>query len=196
MLQLSKERQTTFWSLIRSTPVSLLGTLVLINVIYPTQINFVFLLLYIFTFGSNCIFKYIAQLIYEWFGVDYIPFIGQGSRPNGAFGCSSFISSPLIPATSFGMPSGHSQLAWFFATYACLIILYRLHWVISPVSWEKIKKFASCFALIILAFTISYSRVYIEKCHTIGQVIVGGLIGIVIALVSFWIGNNLFNSNK
>lgn len=195
MLELSATRQTAFWSLIRSTPVSLLGTLVLINLIYPTLHNFIFLMLYIFTFGSNMIFKYIAQLIYKWLGTDYIPFIGQGSRPCGAFACASFISSPLIPATSFGMPSGHSQLAWFFAVYACLTILYATNDHVATTSnnlniivtnnWSKNKKILSCIALILLAFIISYSRVHIEHCHTTGQVIIGGLIGAGIALCSY-----------
>lgn len=196
MLELSATRQTAFWSLIRSTPVSLLGTLVLINLLYPAQHNFIFLMLYIFTFGSNIIFKYIAQHIYKWLRTDYIPFIGQGSRPCGAFACSSFVSSPLIPASSFGMPSGHSQLAWFFAVYACLTILHASSWhdvnnisnnlnIIVTDNWLKNKKIFSCIALVLLAFIISYSRVHIEHCHTTGQVIIGGLIGSGIALCSY-----------
>ena len=139
---LSIARQSTFWSLIRSTPISLLGTLILINIIYPTEPNLIFLILYLVTFGSNAIFKYIAQLIYRWLGTDYIPFIGQGTRPSGAYGCSSFISVPLIPATSFGMPSGHSQLGWFFAVYACLSIInlpLNAYSNISNFAWSNIK---------------------------------------------------------
>jgi membrane-associated phospholipid phosphatase len=152
------------------------------------------------------IFKYIAQFIYRWIGIDYIPFIGQGTRPIGAYGCSSFISVPLIPATSFGMPSGHSQLAWFFAIYACLNIINlpinsyefivsgikNLNW--TNINWTNIKskKFISCLALITLAAVISYSRVIIEGCHTTGQVIIGGLIGITMAFIGWgtvkWLG--------
>jgi membrane-associated phospholipid phosphatase len=191
-LILSKARQSTFWSLIRSTPISLLGALTLINIIYPTEPNLIFLILYLVTFGSNAIFKYIAQLIYRWLGTDYIPFIGQGTRPSGAYGCSSFISVPLIPATSFGMPSGHSQLAWFFAVYACLSIInlplasYKFS-NISNFAWSNIKskKVMSCIALIALAAIISYSRVSIEGCHTTGQVVIGGMIGSIMAIVGW-----------
>jgi membrane-associated phospholipid phosphatase len=258
-LTLTKARQSGFWSLIRSTPISLLGAIVLINIIYPTPDNMMFMLFYMLTFGSNMIFKVIAQGIYTVLDTDYIPFIGQGSRPEGAHSCSSFISAPLLPATSFGMPSGHSQLGWFFAVYACLSIIYKCennlptipwgadlsyipfsqalpvkrepaalkgqrhagttfvvpeqkpfppmqlresitrtslsvperrectsNWD-SAVEWTKNKKIPSCIALILFAFTVSYSRVSIEGCHTTGQVIIGGLIGTVIALIAFWI---------
>ena len=187
-LTLTKARQSGFWSLIRSTPISLLGALVIINIIYPTTDNMMFMLFYMLTFGSNMIFKVIAQGIYTILDTDYIPFIGQGSRPEGAHSCSSFISAPLLPATSFGMPSGHSQLGWFFAVYACLSIIYKCknNWD-SAVEWTKNKKILSCIALILFALTVSYSRVSIEGCHTTGQVIIGGLIGTVIALIAFWI---------
>ena len=251
-LSLTKERQSGFWSLIRSTPLSLLGALVLINIIYPTTDNLMFMLFYMLTFGSNMIFKVIAKGIYNILDTDYIPFIGQGTRPSGAHSCSSFISAPLMPATSFGMPSGHSQLAWFFAVYACLSIIYKwknnittvctgidspaqcnatastvytglqaqcnatastpnsrppgvglefnvggtsfsvppgvvLKLNVGGIEWTKKKVILSCSALIVLAITISYSRVSIEGCHTTGQVIIGGLIGSVIALTAFWI---------
>lgn len=190
-LILSKARQSGFWSLIRSTPISLLGALALINIIYPTNDNFIFMLLYLFTFGSNMVFKVIAEGIYNIFDTDYIPIIGQGTRPLGAHSCSSFISSPLIPTTSFGMPSGHSQLAWFFSVYACLNIIYNHN--MNLIEWTKNKKILSCIALILLSITISYSRVSIEGCHTTGQVIVGGLLGILIAILSFYI-KNMFNT--
>ena len=219
-LSLTKERQSGFWSLIRSTPLSLLGALVLINIIYPTTDNLMFMLFYMLTFGSNMIFKVIAKGIYNILDTDYIPFIGQGTRPSGAHSCSSFISAPLMPATSFGMPSGHSQLAWFFAVYACLSIIYKwknkittvctgiespaqcnatastsfsvppgvvLKLNVGGIEWTKKKVILSCSVLIVLAITISYSRVRIEGCHTTGQVIIGGLIGSVIALTAFWI---------
>lgn len=189
-LLLSNQRKTVFWSLIRSTPISLLGVLIIINIIYPTLYNFIFILLYLFTFGSNIIFKFISKSIYDILDTDYIPFIGKGTRPLGAHSCSSFISSPLIPATSFGMPSGHSQLAWFFAVYACLSIIYN---DITGIEWSKNKKIVSCILLLSLAIIISYSRVSIEECHTTGQVIIGAIIGISIALISFYIKNKIIS---
>jgi membrane-associated phospholipid phosphatase len=140
------------------------------------------------------IFKVIAKGIYDMFDTDYIPFIGQGTRPSGAHSCSSFISAPLMPATSFGMPSGHSQLAWFFTVYACLSIIYKWKNKIT-IELTKKKVILSCIALIVLAITISYSRVSIEGCHTTGQVVIGGLIGSVIALTAFWIKTLLTSAN-
>lgn len=186
-LILSKTRQTEFWSLIRTSPITLLGTLILINIMYPTIDNYLFTIFYIITFGSNIIFKAIFKGIYTFFGIDYIPFIGQGTRPFNAHSCSSFVSIPLIPATTFGMPSGHSQLAWFFAIYACLNIINCNFDYFQGiyVDWNKKLKCISCIILIIIAIIISYSRVAIEECHTTGQVIIGGLLGIICAIIAF-----------
>lgn len=191
-LILSNPRKSTFWSLIRSTPISLLGTLILINIIYPSHDNFIFILLYMFTFGSNMIFKVIAKYIYTILDTDYIPFIGQGTRPLGAHSCSSFISTPLIPSISYGMPSGHSQLAWFFSIYACLSVINMQNQNQNQNQNQTTnKKILSCMALILLAITISYSRIHIEECHTTEQVVIGGIIGTTIAIASFYIKNAL-----
>ena len=46
--------------------------------------------------------------------------------------------------------------------------------------------------LIIHSLYISYSRVYIENCHTIQQVVVGGLIGVSISIIVFIVQGYLF----
>jgi membrane-associated phospholipid phosphatase len=137
------------------------------------------------TFGLNVSLKYVFKKIYDFLGTDYIPYIGQGSRPQGAHSCKSFISVPLLPATSFGMPSGHSQLAWFFAIYGCFILCSNPLSYFSNNTMNQTLKIISCIGLIIIATIISYSRVFIEECHTLGQVIIGGLIGIGSAIVAY-----------
>ena len=186
-LELSPIRNAPVWAFIRSTPVTIPAMLTLIAILYPTVENYIFLAFILGSHLLNVILKAGFLFIYYILNTDYIPFFGQGSRPLGAHSCSSFISVPLIPATSFGMPSGHSQLAWFFTTYACLsIINCRFDYFQNlQLHWNARLQLLSCSGLILFAGLISYSRVYIEYCHTPGQVITGGLIGIVTGCIAF-----------
>ena len=73
------------------------------------------------------------------------------------------------------MPSGHSQIAWLFTTYKILNLEDK--------NFKPISLF-----LIGLASLISYSRVYWSNCHTIQQVILGAIFGIILAI--------FYNKNK
>lgn len=186
-LELNPIRNNPVWSFIRSTPITIPAMLTLISILYPTVDNYIFIAFILGSHILNIILKATFQFIYYVLNTDYIPFIGQGSRPLGAHSCSSFISVPLIPATSFGMPSGHSQLAWFFTTYACLSIINNRfdYFQNFQIHWNPRLQLLSCAGLILFAGLISYSRTYIEYCHTSGQVIIGGLIGIVTGCIAF-----------
>jgi membrane-associated phospholipid phosphatase len=186
-IELAPIRNNKIWSLLRSTPVTIPSILIIISILYPTVDNYIFLAFILGTHILNVILKGGFQLIYYILDTDYIPLIGQGTRPPGAHSCGSFISVPLIPATSFGMPSGHSQLAWFFTTYACLnIINSRFDYFQNlQIHWNSRLQLLSVSGLIIFASMISYSRVYIEQCHTIGQVIIGGITGIITGCIAF-----------
>jgi len=110
---------------------------------------------------------------------DYdLPILGIGYRPK------------LCNDDSFGMPSCHSQIAFAFATYIiCLIVMknknsYRHNIVSCVISYVE-SFIVLCIALCI-ALYISYSRVYIEKCHTIQQVIIGSIFGIICGIIMFY----------
>ena len=66
--------------------------------------------------------------IWNKFNVKSLPLIGIGERPKGAYGCSSFLSVDDIKnetlSSSYGMPSGHSQLAWLIIGYYGYDIFY------------------------------------------------------------------------
>ena len=62
-------------------------------------------------FAKMLIFK----PIYKLFGKPKLPYLGVGSRPAGAKSCHFTLDDK--GALSFGMPSGHSQMAWAIATY-------------------------------------------------------------------------------
>tara|TARA_Y100000588_G_C14086036_1_gene852283 strand:- start:17 stop:523 length:507 start_codon:yes stop_codon:yes gene_type:complete len=94
-------------------------------------------------------------------------FIGSGKRPQ-QMNCGLFIDNKK--SSSYGMPSGHSQIAWLFTTYTILNLSKNI----------KYSKLISSF-LIIIAALISHSRVFWSKCHTPQQVIVGAIFGIYLA---------------
>ena len=139
---------------------------------------------------SNWVIKHIIiKPLYAVLGQKSLPLLGLGERPLGATSCGVFLDG--LTATSFGMPSGHSQGAWAIATYIILNLFepkdkpepkakpapmsnYRLVW-----------KSMSGFLVVLSAAYISYSRVYIEGCHTIEQVIVGGILGVISGALIF-----------
>jgi len=95
------------------------------------------------------------------------------------------------------MPSGHSQLAWFFAIYGCLHII-NCEFDYFQGFYTQLNPYLQglcCFGLLLFATVISYSRVAIEECHTTGQVIWGAIIGVVFACIAYrlkkWIKTKL-----
>ncbi|CAG5092965.1 Similar to DOLPP1: Dolichyldiphosphatase 1 (Rhinolophus ferrumequinum) [Cotesia congregata] len=71
----------------------------------------------------------------------------------------------------YGMPSTHSLLMWFFATYTALFVCLR---------WTIIGGCAT------VAVLVSYSRIYLQY-HTISQVLCGFVVGIIMGVTWFFI---------
>jgi membrane-associated phospholipid phosphatase len=93
---------------------------------------------------------------------------GKGTRPEGAINCGifreDFFDSSVVPklAISYGFPSGHAQSSGFFATF--------IH--------EKFKNNPLIYyPLMLYSLYIPYTRLKLG-CHTIQQVIVGYIYGI------------------
>lgn len=195
-------RQTKFWSAIRATPFTVLFYALALSIAYPNPRNFLFLASYCINFIFNGSAKYGTKLLYNLLGVNKLPLLGIGARPSGATNCSTFLTCPDMPAISFGMPSGHSQHAWFFATFLILELsrYYKLHVTCSSdtnncnpdhtesiITKHPLLIIILSILLVSFATIVSYSRVSIDKCHTIQQVIVGGILGIGFAFLSHWI---------
>ena len=95
------------------------------------------------------------------------------------------------------MPSGHSQTAWTFATYFILKIIHNFYNTNynakTTTLFDYIWLLVSCSLVLSTAIYISYSRVYIEGCHTIQQVIVGGFIGIAFGYLIYYFEKDAIN---
>lgn len=137
------------------------------------------------------------------------PILGSGLRPKGAMNCGIIANGKK--ATSYGMPSGHSQVTTAFITYIILTILcsdnsttestasihpsclpfahYTSKNIFPPLPFAfppelefMTNKYFISAILTLIALLIMYSRVYLG-CHTNQQTVVGGLIGVIFAVL-------------
>ena len=167
--------QNIFWTVIRATPFILPPIIACATVINPNQANKLFFIASCLTSISSPILKYTFKTLYNLLGTDTLPILGRGSRPGP---CITFFSWKTPDLIAFGMPSGHSQMVWFVAIYLILAIFRNNR------ELQVATKLIIYSVLVSSAIIISYSRVFIDKCHTIEQVIVGGLIGSFTAIVT------------
>ena len=130
---------------------------------YILQLGLFPFLLFSFNLFLNYLLKY--YFFKPIMNNDYFYFIGFGRRPLNARGCT------LNPfnnnfATSYGMPSNHSQIFGFFLGFI------NKYFPIFIINYKLI------FGLIISL--LLFSRFY-YNCHTIQQIFIGFLIGIFIS---------------
>uniref|UniRef100_A0A2P2I2I9 Dolichyldiphosphatase n=2 Tax=Hirondellea gigas TaxID=1518452 RepID=A0A2P2I2I9_9CRUS len=95
-------------------------------------------------------------------------------------------SRPMVRAyqyTDYGMPSSHSQMAWFFAAYTILFVLFRLHHNRDSV-FEMLWKVSTLLSVVVMAALVMYSRVYLLY-HSWAQVLVGAVLGVVLGVSWF-----------
>ena len=84
-----------------------------------------------------------------------------------------FIFKDGLPYSIFGMPAGHTQLCLFFTTFVFLCL--RQYNIL-------------CIYLLISILT-AYQRVK-HRHHTVLQVVVGGIVGILLAYVTYILATN------
>ncbi|XP_042603922.1 dolichyldiphosphatase 1 [Cyprinus carpio] len=92
--------------------------------------------------------------------------------------------------TEYGMPSSHSQFIWFFVVYFFLFLYLRMHQTNNARCVELLWRHILSIILLAVALSISYSRVYLLY-HTWSQVIYGGVAGMVMGVVWFFITQEL-----
>ena len=199
MTNSSSQRLQLLPTLARTSPVLFSLVLLLYSMLAPSFNSFYLLSLVLLSSISNRFFKNaIMKPLYKLSGGNYIFLLGSGSRPAGAMSCQFTLDNKK--ATSFGMPSGHSQMAWTIGTYLICQIVKRL-----TINLDKEKNtnlsailvldniwiFVSIILLLSAMIFISYSRVYIEGCHTIQQVIAGGIVGALTGFLAFYFEDDI-----
>jgi membrane-associated phospholipid phosphatase len=78
-----------------------------------------------------------------------------------------------IPDSIFGMPSGHTQICLFFTTFVFL----------------SLKQYNILCVYVLISLLTAYQRVK-HNHHTILQVVVGGIVGICLAYVTYILATN------
>ena len=124
----------------------------------------------------NLCIKLFFKELYAYMGVKKLPILGLGERPPSDYvpdmvGC---LDHYVGEAKLFGMPSGHSQSAWFFYAFGMLYLFDKTQNTNQPSQTTLV--IITLLLMTSIATFISYSRVY-KKYHTTQQVVIGGIIG-------------------
>jgi membrane-associated phospholipid phosphatase len=166
--------QKTFEGFERGYPLIILFSLFL-SYFMTHKIDF---LLFGIALGlSSLINQFLKEFVFKKImDKDEFPILGKGTRPKGAKDCSDFIDPDNRLSSSYGMPSGHSQTSAFFAIVFILMI-------INERSSKSIKTLKTIIILVV-TLLIMGSRIHFG-CHTIQQVTVGGIIGLLLGYLYF-----------
>jgi diacylglycerol kinase (ATP) len=141
---------------------------------------------YIMIFTSfGLLFSKPRMLFYFIIGI-FLSFIGNMSlkgiikQPRPEFDTKSFNIALntnsmryIFGYDIYGMPSGHAQMAFFITTF--LYLVTRTIWI--------------AFSLLLLSFVIMCQRVVYNR-HTILQVLVGGVVGILFGFFVYYTAMN------
>ena len=141
--------------------------------------------LVLFNMLTNGLIKFGVEHIFKFLGKTSLPILGRGYRPNGALNCGLSVSCPSKLATTFGMPSGHSQIIWALATFIVMQVYYNGEEFFETSDYIG-RSIGISIATLLFAVLVSFSRVYV-KCHTIQQVTLGALIGAGIGAGAFFL---------
>ncbi len=186
------------WKFFKSAPEWYILSIIIYQIINPNLIGLKTFLLFIAIGRTNTILKnVIFKPLYKFTGRESLPIIGKGSRPNGASNCGGITKS-------FGMPSGHSQIAWTLTTFIILQLFdkgnemeVRNYDIGSEITLTNTRrkllkfvykiKYKLTTLLLLYSILVSFSRVYVEGCHTIEQVIIGMIFGAIFGYVKYYI---------
>ena len=131
------------------------------------------------TLLGNVVLKHISKLLLP----KTSKLLGRVHRPIGAKNCGVLVNcaSPVVDH-HIGMPSGHSQLAWMICGYILLNIWEDELNLVDDKKYKTKEQYIYYIVLsiflVLMSLVVSISRVEM-KCHTLQQVSIGGLIGIV-----------------
>lgn len=152
--------------------------------------EFMYIRLFIYVFLTEVIVYTLKQFTKDKFSnVLSNDIIYRPKNSGDCMGCGSIFyceNNCVVSDTQVGMPSGHTAVAFMFATFFISKI-----WT-SP--GFLLFKIARTVALVLIAIMVGMSRVYLENCHTVSQVIAGSVVGMTLGLLFSFI-DNLFRKN-
>jgi membrane-associated phospholipid phosphatase len=185
-------------TLARMSPILYLIVMIFYAMMIPGFNSFYIIIIILLSNILNFFLKYaVMKPIYKLAGTNNLFLLGMGSRPMGASSCGLVIDGKK--ATTFGMPSGHSQIAFTIGTYLICRLINRFIDNVNQnnnsnaveLILDDIWIFISICLILFIMIYICYSRVYIEKCHTIQQVSIGGIFGFIFGFLAFYFEKNI-----
>ena len=195
-------RENNWVSLFRAFPDSIKFIPFLNYLGNPSYRNLFYIILFFSGSVVNFCLKKSISKIYKIFNARKLPVLGLGHRPVGASSCSTFLTFDNKLSNSFGMPSGHTQMAWIFTSFFIFKTLEvfknknnsndenkkdEVFYNKYNATNKTIIKIIQITLLLLFGIFMAYSRVVIEKCHTVQQVIVGAFFGIIVGLLGCYI---------
>jgi len=157
---------------LRAYPLLIVFSSLMEGLLNKSNENIVFGLILLISDGLN---QFLKNLVFRpLIGDGKLGILGRGQRPVHSKNSGLFKTGR--ESRSYGMPSGHAQIAWLFTTY----------WILK-IAREKdrsiVSKMIAEFILLVLAIMVTYSRVYWMKCHTLQQVLMGSSVGIALGII-------------
>jgi membrane-associated phospholipid phosphatase len=124
-----------------------------------------------------------------------------GMRPSGCgnlykkkcTGCGIYQSNGI--SNTWGMPSGHAQITSLSATYWIMYVwlLYKNEKEPENKSRLKTKAIISTIIMVLIVIIVCVQRVY-SGCHTVLQVIVGSVIGVILGVFGYYISTKVIKT--
>ena len=165
-------------ALLRAFPCIIPTSSIFFSILFQQKIGLIFGIFFMIVDKFAGLSKIISEKIYSLLKTDSIYLLGKGKRPVNAKFCGCFISEDNLcgKTTSFGMTSGHSLLAMFTAIFWSLYIINHYK--------NDTKRTMSLVILNMSCIAVCISRIYLN-CHTIQQVIIGGLLGCLFGKIGY-----------
>jgi membrane-associated phospholipid phosphatase len=167
-------------NLLRTAPYTFYVASLSCGFVFPDSIGMNLFYALVFCELSNHLMKHVLK---RALGVEYT------ARPKGAIDCGIYPQHNPRLSLSSGLPSGHSQTAGFLFALMMRHINERLE----PEQQIVPTIFVSLFAFLIVLSRTKYGGPFISisvrgkvpGCHTIFQVAMGSIIGIVLGYLAF-----------
>lgn len=179
------EFKTNLENILRNTAISSGNTIVISGILVSLITGKILGLI----FSGGVIFNAILNIIFKELLHFFFPDAKILKRPEiSKKGCG--VSVKCLPTAipnpdKQGMPSGHSQTATFSATFW---ILYIWRYLRHTKNYNSYMLWPATILLSLLAVLVIISRSYlVENCHTILQIVFGGIIGSFVALLVYWL---------
>lgn len=164
----------------RSYPLMFTVISLIISIVFKLDaLLFLIPLIIISSLFNKFVSKHILFKLFEALNLKHVAL-----RPEGCTNSANFINefSPNKLSTTYGMPSGHSIESMLIAVFLVMYILKNHE--------KSIKRHSLVILVLLIGISVSVSRV-VFGCHTILQILIGGIIGSIIGYYGYTVWDTI-----